>query len=256
MEKLHEPMRVIGKIVGGGLGYYFAGPFGALAGLAVGHQLFDNAPRTFFGVAVSEREVKNSVFFAATFSMLGKLAQADNEVSEDEVITLKHLLKDYFKLSYSSEQFAMKMFNKAMQTDTTFEEHANAFHHQFSDDKAVLESMIEIMFRIAYADLEFHENEERMIKSAAEIFGLSGEYERLLRSFTTDDDSLELSYEMLRCQPSDDMATITQNYETELELHEPETLFEKGIPAELNQISRDRFNRIKNAYQRIIEDRQ
>jgi DnaJ-domain-containing protein 1 len=77
-----------------------------------------------------------------------------------------------------------------------------------------------------------------------------------LHSFTNDDNSLEQSYETLGSQPTDDMETVTKTYEAELALHEPEALIKKGVPEELNQISRDRFNRIKKAYQRIKEDRQ
>jgi DnaJ like chaperone protein len=248
-------MRFIGKIAGGSLGYYFAGPFGALAGVALGHQLFDNSPRKFFGVAMSNRETKNSVFFAATFSMLGTLAKADNQVSDEEREALQNLFKSHFKLSYASEQFALKMFNDAIDSDTSFEEHAGAFYTHFQNDREVLESMIGIMFTLAYADQDYDKDEERLIRSAAEIFQLNEAYDQLLLSYQADTDTLETSYKILGCSVDDDMGVVENCYHQQTLLHDPENLREKGVPDELSQISEDQFNRIKRAYTTIKKDR-
>ena len=110
-------LRVLGKISGAGIGYYFAGPFGALAGVALGHQLFDRPPRAFFGVPMSEREIKNSVFFVAAFSMLAKLAEADGRVTDEETDAIKFLVKNRFHLSHRSADFAFKTFSEAIDND-------------------------------------------------------------------------------------------------------------------------------------------
>ena len=248
-------MRILGKLAGGAIGYMAAGPFGALVGVALGHQFFDNAPRTFFGIAMSEKETKNSVFFAATFSMLGKLAQADDTVSEAELDALEDLFESHFKLSYSSKKFARKVFDEAIHSETTFEEHARAFYSQFKHETAVLESMLEIMLEIAHADLHFDEDEEALIISAVEIFGLTSEYDHLRQSFIAEADTLEQSYEILGCAPSDDMQTIEHAFEVQLALHEPKRLLAEGMPKELSRISEDQYIRIRNAFDRIYEDR-
>ncbi|MFT5208726.1 MAG: DnaJ like chaperone protein [Flavobacterium sp.] len=248
-------MRFIGKIAGGSLGYYFAGPFGALVGVALGHQLFDNSPRTFFGVAMSNRETKNSVFFAATFSMLGKLAKADNHVSDEEREEMQNLFKSHFKLSYASEQFALKIFNDAIESDTSFEDHASAFYNQFQHDQEVLESMIGIMFRLAYADLDYDKDEERLIRSAVEIFQLTEVYDQLLLIYQTGTDTLDTSYKILGCSFDDDMDVIEDCYHKKTLLYDPENLRQKGVPDELSKIPEDQLIRIKSAYTRIKMDR-
>ena len=70
-------MSWLGKLLGGGIGFVLGGPLGGIMGAALGHQ-FDANNRG--GGLLSSIENKQSIYFAATFSMLGKLAKADGFV--------------------------------------------------------------------------------------------------------------------------------------------------------------------------------
>ncbi len=249
-------MRVLGKVAGAGIGYFFAGPFGALIGVALGHQLFDRPPREFFGVPLSEREVKNSVFFVAAFAMLGKLAKADGRVSDEEFDAIKAIVKSKFKLSKQSSDFAFKTFSDAIDDDESFETHASAFYSQFSESPEALASMLEIMLIMAHADFEYDASEETLIKKAAEIFHLSGQYESILVLYSGEPDNLSHCYTLLNSSPNDSAEAIAEKYEQLLQEHNPEALMEKGVPQELITIAEEQQSKIENAYGHILASRE
>jgi DnaJ like chaperone protein len=248
-------MRVAGKVVGGGVGFFFAGPFGALAGIALGHQLFDRPPREYFGVPMSNRELRNSVFFAATFAMLGKLAKADGDVSEEEIDALKSIVRDQFQLSRQSAQFAFDIFEESVADEEPFETHARAFYSEFSDAPEALATMLEIMLVIAYADFEYDESEEALIQFAASIFGLDDEYLSILKMFRTEPDNLEHCYDLLDSQYDDDDATIRARYEALRHEHDPELLLEEGVPKELIAVAEKNLKQIDLAFEHILNSR-
>lgn len=244
-------MRVIGKITGGGIGFMLGGPFGALAGVALGHQLFDQPPREFFGVPMSETEIRNSVFFTATFSMLGKLAKADGRVSDEELVALRTIIRDQLGLSRRSRDYAMRTFEAAIASDDSFEIHVRAFHSQFADAPEALANMIEIMLILAHADFEYDDSEETLIRHAADVFGIASQYDGILRLFRSEPDNLEHCYEYLGCEPGDDLAVIRQQYERLLKEHDPELLLKEGVPRELIKVSSDKHRKIKLAFDQI-----
>ncbi len=249
-------MRLIGKVTGLGAGYLLGGPFGALVGVAMGHQLFDRPPRELFGVPISDREVKNSLFFVATFSMLGKLAQADGKVSEEEIASVEDLVRGHFKLSRQSAKFAFKTFDEAIVSNDSFESHAHSFYDQFADSPDVLVTMLEIMLLVAHADSVYDESEEILIKSAAAIFGLDDEYEHILHLFKYQPDNLEHCYDLLDCEVSDDTGVIRERYEHLLDEHDPEVLIENGVPKELTNLAEEKRNLIQLAYEQILRSRE
>jgi len=79
---------IIGKIIGGLLGYSMGGILPALLGLFVGH-LFDRGYRIaqMGGTPEQRRRIQNA-FFETVFKTLGHIAKADGHVSEEEVRTI------------------------------------------------------------------------------------------------------------------------------------------------------------------------
>ncbi|MFT7133889.1 MAG: DnaJ like chaperone protein [Cyclobacteriaceae bacterium] len=252
-------MRVIGKIVGGTLGYVlggpFAGPWAALAGIALGHQLLDRPPREFFGVALSERDLKNSVFFTATFAMLGKLAQADGRVSDTEFAAVRAIIQEKFKLSSASADQAYHTFTDSVGQSDSFETHARAFYSQFRDAPEALASMLEVMLILAHADFDYDANEESLIKSAATIFGLADEYPVILAVYQSTPDNLEHCYQLLDLSMDAGDNDVQQRYEHLLREHDPQLLLAEGVPQEMTAIAADKHAQIQLAYEHIQQSR-
>jgi len=83
-----------GKVVGGLIGMFTLGPFGAAVGVLLGHQ-FDTGqlngaePRpTLDSAAIGER------FFRTTFQVMGHIAKADGRVSEREIEAARAVMSE------------------------------------------------------------------------------------------------------------------------------------------------------------------
>ncbi|UCD88765.1 MAG: TerB family tellurite resistance protein, partial [Desulfobacterales bacterium] len=80
-------MGIIGKIIGGTIGFAMAGPLGAIAGAALGHAFDSNGHhyQTAERPRLAPGEEAQFTFFVAAFSMLAKLAKADGRISREEI---------------------------------------------------------------------------------------------------------------------------------------------------------------------------
>ena len=107
-------MSWLGKILGGGLGFTLGGPFGALLGAMIGHYTMDSDA----GLgALSSDEQRQSLFFLATFSMLGKLSKADGQVTADEIAVIEDLMRENLRLNPEAREFAIKVFTTAKDSE-------------------------------------------------------------------------------------------------------------------------------------------
>ena len=85
-------MGIIGKIVGGTIGFALFGPLGAVAGAAFGHAFDSENALTQRNQAnhLSMLEESQLAFFVGAFSMLAKLAKADGQVKKEEIDTIEY----------------------------------------------------------------------------------------------------------------------------------------------------------------------
>ena len=104
-----------GKVLCAVLGFLFAGPVGALFGVFIGNMfdrgLFQHMTNPLWCFHAEKREAVKSLFFKATFSILGHLAKADGRVSEQDIQMAKTLMRD-MKLNRAQQKQAQHFFNE------------------------------------------------------------------------------------------------------------------------------------------------
>jgi DnaJ like chaperone protein len=96
-------MQWTGKLVGGALGMVF-GPWGAAAGVALGHHYDVNAGRR------SARPVGEQ-FFLSTFRLMGHVAKADGRVTEREIGAARQVMQG-LRLNPAQVQLAISLFGQ------------------------------------------------------------------------------------------------------------------------------------------------
>ena len=165
-------MSIIGKLVGGAIGFALGGPIGAIAGAVFGHA-FDKPADSEPAMSLSYGESSQITFFVATFSMLGKLARTDGQVSRAEMDAVRQFMTYDLNLSPESQQVAINIFQKAQESPESFESFASQFYGQFHVQPQMLELMMDILLRVSVSDGGIKPSEERLIQSAASIFGFS-----------------------------------------------------------------------------------
>ena len=192
-------------------------------------------------------------FFVAAFSMLAKLVRVDGHISSEEIDTIEKFMQEDLNLGYGSRQAAVNIFHAAIDSAQTFEDFATQFAHSFQHQPRLLELMIDVLLRVALADGVLSNDEERLILSAAHIFGFSDERYRQLRSEHVAD--TEKYYSVLGCRPEDSDDQIKKQYRKLVFEYHPDKIVSKGLPDEFIKLAQTKFNEIQEAYDHIRQER-
>ena len=239
-----------GKILGGGIGFVLGGPLGTIIGAVLGHHVLDQGTSLTF----STLEANQSIYFIATFSMLGKLAKSDGVVTEAEIRVIESVMQNSLRLNGEARQLAIGIFNEAKDSDTSFGQFAQQFHDHFRNSEEVLVSMIELLLLVAYADGEMHAAEEQLILVAVNIFGLKDRYRQIKSRFTGTPNDVGKYYQILGCSKGDSKSAVKKKYRKLAMQYHPDRIHAKGVPREFAQVSQDRFKEIQNAYDIVSKD--
>ncbi len=248
-------MGLLGKIIGGTIGFAMAGPLGAIAGAALGHA-FDTGGQTYSPAErarLSPGEEAQFTFFVAAFSMLAKLAKADGRVSKEEVDAVNNFMVYDLNLNPESRRLATNVFHAAIESPDNFVDFATQFYSQFRTQHQMLDLMIDILLRVSVADGALSTSEENLILSAVRIFNFSDEKYRKLRSKYIQD--VDKYYATLGCDRNDSNDHIKKQYRKLVSDYHPDKIASKGLPEEFTKFANDKFREIQEAYDVIKKER-
>ncbi len=276
-------MSVKGKVIGGILGSMLGGPFGAILGVAIGHT-FDHDKNKQEDREYQYRQAAGQqgqsfglgqaqmTFFVATFSMLGKMANADGQISADERNTVIQFMSNDLRLSRQDQDFALRIFDTAAVSAESFEKFAEQFYQSFYGDPQMIEMMMDILVRIAMADGVLSDKENQFIAQAAMCmrypagnvdylktkYGFrqnqEGSYSSGYSSGSSsrsDSGSLAAAYSVLGCSSSDSDETIKARYKKLIKEFHPDVIASKGLPEEFMKFATEKFDQIQKAYEAI-----
>ena len=276
-------MSVKGKVIGGILGSMLGGPFGAILGVAIGHT-FDHDKNKQEDREYQYRQAAGPqgqsfglgqaqmTFFVATFSMLGKMANADGQISADERNTVIQFMSNDLRLSRQDQDFALRIFDTAAVSAESFEKFAEQFYQSFYGDPQMIEMMMDILVRIAMADGVLSDKENQFIAQAAMCmrypagnvdylktkYGFrqnqEGSYSSGYSSGSSsrsDSGSLAAAYSVLGCSSSDSDETIKARYKKLIKEFHPDIIASKGLPEEFMKFATEKFDQIQKAYEAI-----
>ena len=235
-------MSIWGSLIGGFVGFSFAGPIGALIGSMIGGRI-SSARRTGFQRDFAPPQ---QIFAIALIILTAKLAKADGQVSKEELIAIKNKLK----IPDSEIDQVKKIFNKAKEDSLSYEPYAQQIAQIYKNNPAVLDEVINILFYIAEADSKVSDSEIAMIRNIAKIFGINKNQFEGIRESRKGSDKLN-PYVVLDCDPNDDFATIRKKYLNLSKKHHPDVLVSKGVPKEVIEESKKKMRAINSAFDRI-----
>ena len=235
-------MSIWGSLIGGFVGFSFAGPIGALIGSMVGGRI-SSARRSGFQQSFAPPQ---QVFAIALIILTAKLAKADGYVSKEELIAIK----DKLKIPEHEIDQVGKIFNKAKKDSLGYEPYARQIAQIYRNNPAVLDEVINILFYIAEADSNVSDSETAMIKSIANIFGINDSQFEGIKESRKSSDKLN-PYIVLGCNPNDDFATIRKKYLLLSKEHHPDALVSKGVPQEVIEESKKKMRAVNAAFDQI-----
>ena len=235
-------MSIWGNLVGGFIGFSFAGPIGALIGSIIGGKI-SSARRGGFQQSFAQSQ---QIFAISLVILTAKLAKADGHVSKEELIAIKEKLK---VPDHEIDQVG-KIFNKAKEDSLGYEPYAKQIAQIYQNKPAVLDEVINILFYIAEADGKISDSELTMIRNIAGIFGLTDVQFEGIKESRKGSDKLN-PYIVLGCTSNEDFATIRKKYLQLSKEHHPDALISKGVPKEVIEESKKKMRAINSAFDKI-----
>ena len=253
-------MSWIGKLIGGSIGLAIGGPLGAVLGAAIGHSFVDTRPSfdhppQHHGRAsrLSSHEERQTVFFATTFSMLGKMAKADGRVSDQEIRAVDEVIRHRLRLDADARRLAVSIFNEAKDNEFPFSAYARQFGTYFAHDTQMRVLLFELLLTVAQADGSLHPNEDALLREAVSYLGLPRSTYDGPGADT--DPNLAPLYTMLGCDRSASDEEVKKCYRRRVNEFHPDKVISKGLPEEFTKFAEEKFKEINHAYETIVKHR-
>lgn len=242
-------MGLMGSLMGGMVGFAFGGPIGGILGALIGGRIGQHT-----GVAgMNTQQQEQTAYFVTTFSLLGKMAKADGTIDRRETALLDRIIAQNLGLDQATKQFALQIFHKAAESHYGFEELTRQFYEIFATRTEILESMLDLLTKMAMADGVLSPREEEFLALTARIFGLdSTTYDHVKERYTPTNDRY---YAVLDCSPEATDDEIKKKYRQRAREFHPDTIVSKGLPEEFTKFAGDKFREIQEAYEHIKKER-
>ena len=244
-----------GKLTFGYIGMLLGGPLGAVAGAALGHHLVDKKAEYTSGgrPTLVQVEQNQAAYFVSMFSILGKLAKIDGVVTKDEVAVVEDFIGS-LNTGETEKQFGRQVFNQAMDSRYSIDDFAMQFYQISGGQPTVLVSFLDLLFRIAAADRQFHPAEESALNRIKDIFHIGDQQFNNIKAvyFKDVDDRY---YKVLDCTPESSDQQIKASYKKLVKDFHPDMIVSKGLPEEFTEFATKRFREIQEAYEKVNQER-
>ena len=244
-------MSIWGRLIGGAAGFALGGPIGAILGVMAGGA-FDRRSRSksSFNFNKIDNNQKQQIFTISFIILSAKLAKSDGQVTDDEI----RAFKEKFKVPKSELNKVAKIFDEAKKDSYGYKEIANQVGNLFSDNKILLEELLNNLFFIAASDGNISVNEVDLLKSISKSFKFSEkDFQRIFQSNLNNKESDP--YKVLGVNRSSTDAEIRKKWIKLNKEHHPDNLIAKGMPKEFIKQSNKELAAINIAYDKIKEVR-
>ncbi len=265
-----------GKVIGGTFGFALGGPLGAMLGAALGHS-FDKGlsgiDQSEAFASPAENEKIQAAFFAATFSLMGRIAKADGQVTRDEINLAKATMAR-MQLNEEQTKAAKELFNEGKSEHFDVAEVAAQFKQVCGRRSNLIQIFLEIQIATALADGDLHTEEQATLLEISRILGVSRtQFEKLLalvvaqQQFAHDSSQhhakrsadsnqhLTQAYRVLGLDSNCSDAELKRAYRRQISQHHPDKLVSKGLPEEMMRMATEKTREIKEAYELIKKNR-
>ncbi len=246
-----------GKLIGSSIGM-LGGPFGALAGAAIGHLYDEDDPAT-----KDERKAR-VLYLAYFFSCAAKIAKADGQVSAKEIEATETIM-NRMVLNKRTKEFAKNVFRKAKNSNRSIDEDFKEVARLISYDPVVSQTFLGGLFEIANSNssklsktqIRFLLYGEKRLKLPSGLLQswLSGGYAPPRYGTSSNDLSIADAYNTLGLNESCTDAELKAAYRNRAASFHPDKLKSKNLPEEFTSFANDQLAKINHANEVIQKAR-
>lgn len=234
--------RGYGKWIGGGLGWAFGGPIGAIIGFSLGSM--------FEGVSTGQYAYKGTPrgdFAMSLLVLSAAVMKADQKVLSSEL----EYVKSFFYRQFGNTEGArlVQMLKEILKQEINLQE-VSMQVGQFMDDSSKLQ-LIHFLFGIAAADGHYHPDEVAVIEQICHYMGVSrADYQSIHAMFIKDP---HWAYDILEITKEASDSDVKKAYRDLAKRHHPDKVAHLG--EDIRQAATEKFQKISAAYEEIKKQR-
>ena len=237
-----------GKAIGAGLGFLFGGPFGAILGTITGDFFDKTTLKQISTGGPSSNQERSLNFVTHLVGILISIAKADGRVSTQEINVIE---RAFVSFGFKGEDlsFIRNLINHTSRADLDLQAVCYEFKQYSSYEERL--SLLRIVYLVAFADKELHQNEERMINDIIGFIEIDADDAFEIRSeFCSDNDK---HYKILNITRNSSIGDIKKSYRHLSKQYHPDRVSHLGD--EFAKLASDKFQIINNAYEEIKKEK-
>ena len=239
-------MAKLGKWIGGGLGWAFGGPIGALLGFALGSFL-DNVSDIQLLQHTSTR-TRSGDFGISLLILSGAVVKADGKVLKSEIEYIKEFFIRQFGVEDTQEK--MLLFREMLKQEIDIrgiclQIKSNMGYH------ARLQ-LIHFLFGVSRADGHVHVKEVEMIEMITKYLGINtSDFLSIKAMFYKDADA---AYKILEIDSDATNAEVKKAYRKMAVKYHPDKLSHLG--EDFQKAAKEKFQKVNESYETIKKERE
>lgn len=253
----HFSTRALGKLVGAGLGLAAAGPYGAAAGVLIGHAVDAGwlRWRAREGVRVADPRLPRIEFL---FLWLGHLAKADGRVSEGDIAAAEQLM-ERLQLDEDGRSAAIRAFQRGRTRAPDIVDEVATYRRRAAPANEELADMLRALADFARRDGPMAPAERGVVERLGAGFGFSrdrvAELIAMRSTPSAVSPSLDHCYRVLGLQPTVSDDELTRAWRRLLAQNHPDKLQGQGADGAALKAAEARTRELRAAYERIVAAR-
>jgi DnaJ like chaperone protein len=230
------------KWVGGGLGWVFGGPIGAILGVALG-SMFDGMNTGKYSYQGTPRDD----FAMSLLVLSAAVMKADQKIVKSELEFVRNFFMQQFGVEEGDR--LIKMLQEILKQDINVQE-VSIQVGQYTDYPVKLQ-LVNYLFGIAAADGLYHPDEVEMISTIAGYMGVSSsDFTSIKAMFVK---STGWAYEVLEITTGATDEEVKKAYREMAKKHHPDKVAHLG--EDIKKSATEKFQKISAAYEEIKKQR-
>ena len=253
------------KFIGFMAGFYFYGFFAALVGLFIG-SIIDRA-RAYGSGAMNplQNAARQAIFLETVFILMGKLAKADGQVSQDEITHVEQFMQK-LGMTATHRQQAIALFKQGADSAFDIKPTCDRFMSVCGHTRNLKQMLLVYLIVMAFADGKLHTAEESLLADIAAQLGYDQTTFKHLMEMVLNQThfaggqvntaaALDDAYKALGITKDSGDQEVKRAHRKLMSQYHPDKLIGQGMPEDMVAMATEQAKEIQLAYDLIKKDR-